>query len=583
MSRAEAEARADELLERFGLADKRDDYPDRLSGGQQQRVAIVRALAMKPDIMLLDEVTSALDPELVAEVLNVIRELAAGGMTMVIATHEMGFARDIAQPDLLPGRGRDPRGGPAASRSSPRRARSGPGGSSRASSTPAACSGDVGGRAYTGSRAPVQDPRRPRSDRRPAHRHRPPGRGHPGGRAPHHAARRHRDGQDVHDRQRGRTRPAAHARDRAQQVARGPARERVPRGLPRERGRVLRLLLRLLPARGLRPVHRHLHREGLLGQRRDRAPAALGDRRPPDPPRRPDRRERLVHLRPGLARGVRGPDPAGPQGRRHGHGVVEAAPRRHPVPPEPGEPGPREVPRPGRRARGPPLVRGDRGPDRVVGRHDRADHPVRPAHRRDARRPQRDHGLPGIPLRRLRRADEAGRRLDRGGAARSAGAAREPEQAPGGRAPADAHDLRPRDAPRGRVLLRHRELLAPHRRPRSGRGAVHAARLLPRRLALRDRRVPRHGPADPRDVRGRQDAEGDPGRVRVPPAERAGQPAAAVRGVREEGQPDRVHVRHARSLRAPDLEPHRRADRAPDGPRRPRGAGPPHPRARSTT
>jgi polar amino acid transport system ATP-binding protein len=96
MSRPEAEARATELLERFGLADKRDEYPDRLSGGQQQRVAIVRALAMKPDLMLLDEVTSALDPELVAEVLEVIRELAEGGMTMVIATHEMGFARDIA-------------------------------------------------------------------------------------------------------------------------------------------------------------------------------------------------------------------------------------------------------------------------------------------------------------------------------------------------------------------------------------------------------------------------------------------------------------------------------------------------------
>jgi polar amino acid transport system ATP-binding protein len=95
VSRTEAEALATELLERFGLADKRDDYPDRLSGGQQQRVAIVRALAMDPDVMLLDEVTSALDPELVAEVLNVIRELAAGGMTMVIATHEMGFARDI--------------------------------------------------------------------------------------------------------------------------------------------------------------------------------------------------------------------------------------------------------------------------------------------------------------------------------------------------------------------------------------------------------------------------------------------------------------------------------------------------------
>ena len=95
-SRVDAEALALELLGRFGLADKRGEYPDRLSGGQQQRVAIVRALAMKPDIMLLDEVTSALDPELVAEVLNVIRELAAGGMTMVIATHEMGFARDIA-------------------------------------------------------------------------------------------------------------------------------------------------------------------------------------------------------------------------------------------------------------------------------------------------------------------------------------------------------------------------------------------------------------------------------------------------------------------------------------------------------
>jgi polar amino acid transport system ATP-binding protein len=95
-SRTEATAAADRLLERFGLADKRDEYPDRLSGGQQQRVAIVRALAMQPRLLLLDEVTSALDPELVAEVLDVIRELATGGMTMLIATHEMGFARDVA-------------------------------------------------------------------------------------------------------------------------------------------------------------------------------------------------------------------------------------------------------------------------------------------------------------------------------------------------------------------------------------------------------------------------------------------------------------------------------------------------------
>jgi polar amino acid transport system ATP-binding protein len=93
---ADARAKATELLSRFGLIEKAEEYPDRLSGGQQQRVAIARALAMGPDLLLLDEVTSALDPVLVAEVLDAIRELAAGGMTMVIATHEMGFARDVA-------------------------------------------------------------------------------------------------------------------------------------------------------------------------------------------------------------------------------------------------------------------------------------------------------------------------------------------------------------------------------------------------------------------------------------------------------------------------------------------------------
>jgi polar amino acid transport system ATP-binding protein len=96
LPKEEAATQAMALLERIGLADKALSYPDSLSGGQQQRVAIVRALAMQPDLMLLDEVTSALDPELVAEVLEVIRELAAGGMTMMIATHEMSFARDIA-------------------------------------------------------------------------------------------------------------------------------------------------------------------------------------------------------------------------------------------------------------------------------------------------------------------------------------------------------------------------------------------------------------------------------------------------------------------------------------------------------
>ncbi len=94
--RAEAEAAAMDLLASVGLEEKAKEYPDRLSGGQQQRVAIVRALAMGPRLLLLDEITSALDPELVAEVLNIVRELAVGGMTMVLATHEMGFAKEVA-------------------------------------------------------------------------------------------------------------------------------------------------------------------------------------------------------------------------------------------------------------------------------------------------------------------------------------------------------------------------------------------------------------------------------------------------------------------------------------------------------
>jgi polar amino acid transport system ATP-binding protein len=96
LSKAQAEGRARELLKRIGLEEKADEYPDRLSGGQQQRVAIARALAMQPKLMLLDEITSALDPQLIAEVLNLVRELAEFGMTMVIATHEMGFAREVA-------------------------------------------------------------------------------------------------------------------------------------------------------------------------------------------------------------------------------------------------------------------------------------------------------------------------------------------------------------------------------------------------------------------------------------------------------------------------------------------------------
>jgi polar amino acid transport system ATP-binding protein len=96
MDKAEAESKAMVLLKRIGMEAKAKDYPDRLSGGQQQRVAIVRALAMEPKLMLLDEITSALDPELVSEVLNIVRDLASQGMTMLLATHEMGFAKEVA-------------------------------------------------------------------------------------------------------------------------------------------------------------------------------------------------------------------------------------------------------------------------------------------------------------------------------------------------------------------------------------------------------------------------------------------------------------------------------------------------------
>ncbi len=96
LSKAQAESTARELLSRIGLLDKADEFPDRLSGGQQQRVAIARALAMNPTLMLLDEITSALDPQLVGEVLNLVGQLAETGMTMILATHEMSFAREVA-------------------------------------------------------------------------------------------------------------------------------------------------------------------------------------------------------------------------------------------------------------------------------------------------------------------------------------------------------------------------------------------------------------------------------------------------------------------------------------------------------
>ncbi|MBQ9956685.1 MAG: amino acid ABC transporter ATP-binding protein [Ruminococcus sp.] len=106
MTKEEADARADELLKKVGLSDKAEQYPNQLSGGQKQRIAIARSLAMNPDVMLFDEPTSALDPEMVGEVLNLMKELADDGMTMVVVTHEMGFAREVASRVLFMDEGR---------------------------------------------------------------------------------------------------------------------------------------------------------------------------------------------------------------------------------------------------------------------------------------------------------------------------------------------------------------------------------------------------------------------------------------------------------------------------------------------
>ena len=106
MTKAEAEAKADELLKRIGLYDKRLAYPQQLSGGQKQRIAIVRALVMNPDVILFDEPTSALDPEMVGEVLSLMRDLAQDGMTMIVVTHEIGFAKEIASRVIFMDRGR---------------------------------------------------------------------------------------------------------------------------------------------------------------------------------------------------------------------------------------------------------------------------------------------------------------------------------------------------------------------------------------------------------------------------------------------------------------------------------------------
>ncbi len=218
-------------------------------------------------------------------------------------------------------------------------------------------------------------------DRRPAEGDRGAGRVAPRGEPRADAARRDGHGQDRHDGVGDGGAPAPVVGDRPQQDARRAALQRVPRVLPGQRRRVLRLLLRLLPARGVRPAGRPLHREGLVAERRHRAAAARRDELAPDPPRRRRRRVRELHLRPRLARGMarEGPHPRGRVGARPRRDAAHAdrlavRPQRHGARPRP-------LPGPGRRDRGAAGERRDRVPHLDVRRRGRADLALRPAHR----------------------------------------------------------------------------------------------------------------------------------------------------------------------------------------------------------
>ena len=379
--------------------------------------------------------------------------------------------------------------------------------------------------------------------------------GHRGRRALPDAARRDRHRQDGDDGLDHRAGPAADAADRAQQDAGRPALQRAARVLPRQRGRVLRLLLRLLPARGVRPAGRPLHREGLLAERRHRPAAPRGDRRAALAPRRDHRRLRL---------GI------------YGLGSPEEYEKRV-VLLEPGR-GTRPRPRPAQADRH-PVRRATTLSSAAASSASRAtwsrcsrrtwNRPT--ASRSSATRSSRSRTSTRSPARSTRKLDHLAlfpatqyvtskptidARLRRDPArARGAGQALRVggQDARGAPHPA-AHRVRPRDDAGARLLQRDRELLAAPRRPPAGLGAAHAARLLPVGLRRLRGRVAPDRAAARRHVRGRPLAQGDAGRLRLPAALGARQPAAPLRRVPREGAAARVRLGDAGPIRAAPLD-----------------------------
>ena len=285
------------------------------------------------------------------------------------------------------------------------------------------------------------------------------------GRPRRDAAGRDRDGQDDDDGGDDRAAAAAGARDRAQQDARRPALQRVPDVLPEQLGRVLRLLLRLLPARGVRPVARPLHREGLGDQPGDRPAPPRGDGVAVRAPRRRDRRVGVVHLRPRLARDLQRELPGARQGRLRRPRRAAAQARLAPVQPQRPGARARHVPRARGHAGGLPGLRGDGVPGDAVRRRGRAAAALRPADgRADPRRPRARRGLARDALQRRRGAAGGRGDRDRARAQRALRRARGRGQAAGVAPAAAADAVRHGDAARGRVLLGDRELLADPRR-----------------------------------------------------------------------------------------------------------------------
>ena len=382
-------------------------------------------------------------------------------------------------------------------------------------------------------------------------------------------------GKTYHDRERHRAPAAADAGDGAQQDAGGAALRRVPRVLPGQRGRVLRQLLRLLPARGLRAVVRHVHREGCVGQRAHRADAPLGHQGAARAARFDHRRDRVLDLRPRRPAGL--PEHgAAPRPRRPARPAQAAAPpRRHAVHAQRARPVAGQLPGARRRHRHLPGRVRARGRARgAVRRRDRGVVLVRPADRRGAAPGAAPDRLPVIALRDAQGAHRPRDRADPRGTARASRGAALAREAARGAAARAAHGVRPRDDDGGRLLRRRRELLALPVRARGRRTAAVPVRLPAQGRAARRGREPRDGAADRRHVQGRPFAQGNAGRVRLPAAVRARQPAAAVRRVGGAGAADDLRLGDAGSVRGADVGTGGGAGGATDGPRRSRRRDP---------